>query len=70
MAAHPKYISQSPLSVNKQIAQNMMFQKVTINHTIPVSQKSTISLPAGWRREEIQRPNGLNTGKSVVFYVS
>uniref|UniRef100_A0A915EXW0 MBD domain-containing protein n=1 Tax=Echinococcus canadensis TaxID=519352 RepID=A0A915EXW0_9CEST len=70
MATHPKYVSQSPLSVNKQIAQNMMFQKVTINHAVPITQKSASALPVGWKREEILRPDGLNSGKTVVFYVS
>ncbi|CDS42621.1 methyl CpG binding domain protein 2 [Echinococcus multilocularis] len=70
MATHPKYVSQSPLSVNKQIAQNMMFQKVTINHTVPITQKSASALPVGWKREEILRPDGLSSGKTVVFYVS
>ncbi|VDD75897.1 unnamed protein product [Mesocestoides corti] len=70
MAAYPRYISQSPLSVNKQIAQNMMFQKVTINHTSPASHKSTSALPNGWKREEALRPQGLNNGKSIVSYIS
>ncbi|CAH8494812.1 unnamed protein product [Schistosoma turkestanicum] len=28
------------------------------------------SLPAGWKREECMRPNGLGTGKSDVYYIS
>ncbi|KAI2796456.1 Methyl-CpG-binding domain protein 2 [Blomia tropicalis] len=31
---------------------------------------SSLSLPDGWRREEIKRPNGLSSGKVEVCYIS
>ncbi|VDK33515.1 unnamed protein product [Taenia asiatica] len=37
---------------------------------MPITQKSVSALPVGWKREEILRPDGLNSGKTIVFYVS
>ena len=70
MAAHTKYISQSPLSVNKQIAQNLMLQQVTINHKPTAAAVTLPALPTGWKREEVMRQNGLSNGKTVITYIS
>ncbi|VDL63915.1 unnamed protein product [Hymenolepis diminuta] len=48
----------------------MMIQKAGFNHQSSPIQKTLSVLPSGWRREEVIRPNGLNTGKNLVFYVS
>jgi len=55
-----------------QLSQDMLnaYQKLAVNQTMSGVKVQADTLPIGWKREEILRRNGLNSGKSIVFYVS